>query len=825
MNKNDLLNLFTNPQPIPSSFNEGFSQYETIKYMIGLTNQLINNQNLGADEIEDLKRKKVALEYYLDDLKNKRKLDENGNFTGTWQGFKPSQVDVAISSIIEKHNSQFNSMFVNVLYPPNNLLPCIPDCDYVAKIGTDNTDRFQAIIDYVMNNGGGTIYIPSGSYLINGTLYTHNVGITGSPKTPLKICGAFPSSVMPKEVNNTKLVKLNGGVILGTNYNTVDNTVIKYPDVYTYVTIENIQFRGDGVLDPKYPQLANTKGAIGIEMHLTRIHISNCSFYGLEYGIYQPTFEGSDDNYCDKSTYKHLVFSNIGMGCINIIHGDNSLIEDITINTLANAKYGIKLKGCDSIRITEVLSAGGWLNTQLNILYIENSHNISLDNMYLENLANTPIYVLNSSNTNIDRVYLRHRAPTYGVTVLFGSGCNNISISNIYYLAVDGQRLDTINDTGNFTVYNTVATPNDFDLSYSTNVIKKNIVMVNATYVNGILTSNGARDLRISTTTIWTGSGRTSTVTIASSNSSDSNKKSADYVCTGINDEVIIQRALYNLNTSGTGGKVILLEGTYNINATIYVYSNTILEGQGNSTILKVINGATGVIYVLSNSQTTDSNITIKNILIDGNKSNNGTTDIRGIYCNYGSKFLIENVTIQSTYKFGIQLNNTSNSVIEKCNISATGLTSGIYATKIVNVNISKNNIYSCYDVGISINDASTNNIISGNYCYQNGTHGISIGDTSSNNIIQSNMCYANSQNVDNVSSGIILSGSASYNNIQLNTSRQGSLLNGHKFGITISASGCNGNFVSNNDLYTGGKTSNFYDGGSSTVTTSGNRI
>jgi hypothetical protein len=134
MNKNDLLNLFTNPQPIPSSFNEGFSQYETIKYMIGLTNQLINNQNLGADEIEDLKRKKVALEYYLDDLKNKRKLDENGNFTGTWQGFKPSQVDVAISSIIEKHNSQFNSMFVNVLYPPNNLLPCIPDCDYVAKL-------------------------------------------------------------------------------------------------------------------------------------------------------------------------------------------------------------------------------------------------------------------------------------------------------------------------------------------------------------------------------------------------------------------------------------------------------------------------------------------------------------------------------------------------------------------------------------------------------------------------------------------------------------------------------------------------------------------
>lgn len=92
-----------NVTPIPSTFNEGLSYYETVSKLIYIVNQMIDYINTGTlptpkgfvtkEDLEKLLEMKLSLENYLDDIKNKRKLDENGNFTGTWFGITdPSKI-------------------------------------------------------------------------------------------------------------------------------------------------------------------------------------------------------------------------------------------------------------------------------------------------------------------------------------------------------------------------------------------------------------------------------------------------------------------------------------------------------------------------------------------------------------------------------------------------------------------------------------------------------------------------------------------------------------------------------------------------------------
>jgi hypothetical protein len=85
---------------------------------------------------------------------------------------------------------------------------------------------------------------------------------------------------------------------------------------------------------------------------------------------------------------------------------------------------------------------------------------------------------------------------------------------------------------------------------------------------------------------------RSATLTIASATSKTQN---ADYYCDGTADEVQINQAIQALD--GLGGRIVLLEGTFYINAPIaYAFADTpdnniTLEGQGAATILKVPDG------------------------------------------------------------------------------------------------------------------------------------------------------------------------------------------------------------------------------------------
>jgi parallel beta-helix repeat protein len=379
---------------------------------------------------------------------------------------------------------------------------------------------------------------------------------------------------------------------------------------------------------------------------------------------------------------------------------------------------------------------------------------------------------------------------------------------------------------------------------------------------------------------------RTATVVVAAYNSLHPEK--ADYQCDGVDDHVEIQAALDSLPS--TGGQVILLDGTFNIQSTIgRNISNITIRGQGKSTILTT---STDNLIFFSFTGTNGSEltgITIADMQIDGANVSNC-----GIYFEYVDKSLIQNVCSKrhtsSTWRSGITLVNSdfnniigntcsensyegidieysnSNTIIG--NICQGNADCNIYLFESNNNTIANNicqdNIYNGIFLGDSNNntitgnichrnkfgihfDDSNNNTITGNICQGNNWDGIVIvtsnnntitgnicqgngGDGiylhgSNNNTITDNICIANSQEATNTYDDIQICDDSNYNNIQGNTCRAGTLTNKPRYGINITSSDCDGNLVTNNDLYNDGfGTGSFNDSGTGTVTTPGNR-
>jgi len=138
---------------------------------------------------------------------------------------------------------------------------------------------------------------------------------------------------------------------------------------------------------------------------------------------------------------------------------------------------------------------------------------------------------------------------------------------------------------------------------------------------------------------------RTATIVVAASDSVDTS--SADYVCDGTADDVQIQAALSAV--PATGGRVLLLEGTYNISAQMTIASSgTTISGQGAGTILKT-SGSMNSGYCFY--ATGKDNITIENMKItltadlypDGTIWLDGSdkSTIRGCWLNFGASFQV----------------------------------------------------------------------------------------------------------------------------------------------------------------------------------------
>jgi parallel beta-helix repeat protein len=336
-----------------------------------------------------------------------------------------------------------------------------------------------------------------------------------------------------------------------------------------------------------------------------------------------------------------------------------------------------------------------------------------------------------------------------------------------------------------------------------------------------------------------------------------------------LNAQVYINQAIDSLPASG--GKVILLEGTYKCNAQVLMLSNVTIEGQGPSTVLQSSNTTwTGLIE--NKDRTAKTNMVFSNLSIDGQTNQNRI----GIRLNGCTNVIIKSVSIRNVAYEGILLLDSCDGVtISGCSITGpstmdSAITLENVATNIV---ISNNTIDGPYDGinlkgtvgsvstgivvannsirnivnygGISVTRATscvfTGNTITGcnygiyadylthssftsNNIFSNSRDGIRLSNSSDNNVISDNALTGNGALTNNTYSHIWVY-NGDYNTITNNCIRGGSGANKAKYGICISDVNSTGNYVVANDLYTAGVTGGLSDSGTSTVTTATNRV
>ncbi|MCL7412622.1 MAG: right-handed parallel beta-helix repeat-containing protein [ANME-2 cluster archaeon] len=355
------------------------------------------------------------------------------------------------------------------------------------------------------------------------------------------------------------------------------------------------------------------------------------------------------------------------------------------------------------------------------------------------------------------------------------------------------------------------------------------------------------------------------TLVVAASDSTATGKSTAEYVCSGVSDQVDINNAINALPAQG--GKVLLLEGTYIVDAAITLLSNVILEGQGISTKIKIKDNLNAAINVITNSDQVsgNTNIEVCRLSVDGNKANNSAGTQRGVYFVKVTYSIITEIKSFDCRSMAIGLSESTNNIISNC-ICLTSGDEGISLYTSSNYNTVTGNIANdAVNQGIILNTSSNYNTISGNVCKNNlndnirvnqsngniiignvcqggSRHGIQnvlanyntiAGNTvqgaarygiviasSSHNTVNANICIENSQEIHNTYSNIIVTDNAvtysTYNNIHGNLCRQGALANKPQFGLVV-GSGSNYNIVKDNDLYDSGATANFSDAATGT--------
>jgi len=126
---------------------------------------------------------------------------------------------------------------------------------------------------------------------------------------------------------------------------------------------------------------------------------------------------------------------------------------------------------------------------------------------------------------------------------------------------------------------------------------------------------------RLSNNTNNTNTARIANLVIAANDSCDNSKAKADFVCDGINDDVEIQTAIYDLPISG--GEILLLEGSYSIGDTIKILrSNVTIGGICGATKLTLANGSSCTVIQIGDGMVIAQHNQIMDIIIDGNKAN-----------------------------------------------------------------------------------------------------------------------------------------------------------------------------------------------------------
>jgi len=325
-------------------------------------------------------------------------------------------------------------------------------------------------------------------------------------------------------------------------------------------------------------------------------------------------------------------------------------------------------------------------------------------------------------------------------------------------------------------------------------------------------------------------------------------KAQADYVCDATDDHVQIQAAIDAL--PATGGKVLLTEGTFNVESAITLDSYQTLQGMGRNTILTTTTADVDIIRATGGSGTEKAGILLADFCVDGN-AGEATNDC-GIEWEYVDHSKIMNVWAIDNGEHGIVLYECSDDIViaNDCNsnsdsglyiygsrLTVIGNTCnsnterGIYVTDTYDSTVSGNTCVGNTLEGI-YSGCLYNSVVTQNTCNKNGTsgmlgsfeecnlgfnscsyneqHGLNLTGVADSGIV-GNTCVGNSQGTTNTYDDIFAYG-VDYCIISNNVCRAGDETNKPRCGINISDATSNNNKVINNDLYDDGFVTGAYN-------------
>lgn len=178
----------------------------------------------------------------------------------------------------------------------------------------DDTQAIQAAIDTVRQAGGGVVYVPKGTYVVNGLTLYSNIQLVGSGwESVLK------TKTGPKESDRPRfLVSVNRGD--GGTPNPADNAV--------NIVIRDLQLRGtvdtDGFFEQKHLLNLNAVSHVLIE------NVNFTGFRGDAVYLGSGNLSGIERHNIDVTIRKCLFdgLNNENRNGVSIIDGDGIIVED-----------------------------------------------------------------------------------------------------------------------------------------------------------------------------------------------------------------------------------------------------------------------------------------------------------------------------------------------------------------------------------------------------------------------------------------------------------------------------------------------------------------
>jgi hypothetical protein len=292
MNKFGLIgDLNVNLQPIPTSYVGGFSFYESLSNLLDTINQLINSNNLGADEIVDLQQKKQDIATYLNDIKINRKLDEKGDFTGTWNGLEMHQTSEGLATDWNSAKGSFDTVSNRL----DDIDSIISDIFHIAR-GVD----IAVIINQLLNSGIRNIKIPSGTFNISTPIILKNKCEISSNKDTILTTSLDIPILKSEEIVNQVLIDcyLHDLHIINTHnqpshyHIELCNSAMCKIERVIIETISNVQSAVGGISCYKFGEFIAPNGTYSvcidkcdlrnssIELSITDNYITNTNVWG-----------------------------------------------------------------------------------------------------------------------------------------------------------------------------------------------------------------------------------------------------------------------------------------------------------------------------------------------------------------------------------------------------------------------------------------------------------------------------------------------------------------------------------------------------------------